>query len=310
MIPGQTLAQQRRPAISYLSLSPQADLAYLPYLLDTLTRLGYRRGLEFDLEFLGCDDDPAKLGPAIDKLVSSSPDLIVAGLGTMTAQAAKSRTDSIPIVFCTAAHPVSSGLVATLRAPGANLTGVSAQLADAAIKRLELLQEVLPVLQRVAVVRNPLTSGVPALIPELVAAARELSLQIGDFPAASAKDYDAPFAAAARWGAEAIVLLEDPVALALRSAITQFERLAGRPVIYGDRSFVEAGGLISFGADRRESFRRAAFLVHRILKGAHPSALPVEQPKTFELALNMRAASSLGLTIPIALAARADLVVE
>jgi putative tryptophan/tyrosine transport system substrate-binding protein len=215
----------------------------------------------------------------------------------------------IPIVFATAGDPVGSGLVATLARPGGNVTGVSSQGSDTAGKRLELLREVVPGLRRFAVLAN-LASSFPALeLGEVQAASRTLGLEVSPFDIRRAEDITLAFEAL-KGHAEALYVIADPLASTNRIRINTLALGVRLPTMHVVREFVEAGGLMSYGPNWPSQFRRAADFVDKILRGAKPAELPVEQPTKFDLVVNLITARALGLTVPPTLLARADEVIE
>jgi putative tryptophan/tyrosine transport system substrate-binding protein len=234
---------------------------------------------------------------------------VVLATGTAPALAAKQRTSVIPIVFPFAGDPIGTGLVASLARPGGNVTGLSNQATDLAAKRIELLREIVPHLRRLAVLANV---GYPAAaleMDEVQAAARTLGLEVVAFEVRGAKDI-APSFEALKGQAEALFLVGDPLMTANRNRINTLALAARLPTIYVQREYVDAGGLISYGANFPDLFRRAAELVDKILRGAKPGDIPVEQPTKFELVINLTTAKALGLEVPPTLLARADEVIE
>jgi putative tryptophan/tyrosine transport system substrate-binding protein len=228
---------------------------------------------------------------------------------TPTVLAAKQATSVIPIVFATAGDPVGSSLVATLARPGGNVTGVSSQGSDAAGKRLELLREVVPGLRRFAVLAN-LASSYPALeLGEVQAASRALGLEVNPFDIRRAEDIALAFEAL-KGHAEALYVVADPLASTNRIRINTLALGVRLPTMHTVREFVEAGGLMSYGSNWPSQFRRAADFVDKILRGAKPADLPVEQPTKFDLVVNLTTAKALGLTVPPTVLARADEVIE
>jgi len=242
------------------------------------------------------------------ELVRLRPQVIVVS-SPSAALAAKNATASIPIVMTNVGDPVGLGLVASLARPGGNVTGLSNLATGLGGKRLELLAEIVPGLSRVAVVWGPGSEGPQLAYRELQAAALTLRLALESFEVTRPEDFDAAFqAAAARAGGVAV--LNSPIVGGHREVVVAAAARHKVPAIYYDTEQATAGGLISYGANRSDLHRRAALYVDKILKGANPADLPVEQATKFELVINLKTAKALGLTIPPALLARADEVIE
>ena len=234
-------------------------------------------------------------------------DVILTAGGAVTAL--KQATSVIPIVFAIAVDPVGAGLVASLARPGGNVTGLSMQATDLAGKRLELLREVLPGLHSLAIMANV---GYPASVVELgevQAAARKLAIAVDVLAIRRAEDI-VPAFETLKGGAQALYVCGDALVTAQRARINTLALGARLPTIYPDRAFLEVGGLMAYGANNADLFRRAADFVDKILRGAKPGDLPIEQPTKFELVVNLIAAKALGLTLSPTLLARADEVIE
>ncbi len=247
----------------------------------------------------------SRSGALAAELVRRKVDVIVAG--ALGVQAAKSATTTIPIVFVIPDDPVATGLVASLARPGGNMTGLSSLNVELDAKRLALLKEAVPGLARVAVLVNPADPRAGAMLAATEGAARSVGLRLQVIEVRAAADLDAAVTAAARGKAEALTVLGSSFYF---SRIPELAVKARLPVIAPWKQFPEAGGLMSYGADIPEMFRRAAAYVDRILKGTKPAELPVEQPTKFELVLNLKTAKALGLTIPPSVLARADVVIR
>jgi len=235
--------------------------------------------------------------------------VIVAAGGTPSILAAKKATSVIPIVFPTAADPVAQGLVTSLARPGGNVTGFSIMGPEIAGKQMELLKEVLPRLTRVAHLGNPRNPSTVWVGRWVESAGRALGLQVQQVAASTGAELDVAFAAMRRERAGAVIVMRDAV---FRSLATQLVALAAQhrlPVMFGDKAYVRNGGLMSYSQDSAELYRSAARYVDKILNGARPGDLPVEQPTKFELLINLKTAKALGLTIPPAVLARADEVI-
>ena len=234
-------------------------------------------------------------------------DVIVASAAP-AATAAKKATATVPIVFVNVLHPVELGLVSSLGRPGGNITGLASSSADFAGKRLELLRATVPRLRRVAALWHPANPTNPIQLKSAHAAARSLGMQLDPVSVQNPTDFDSAFKAVR--GTDGLLMLESPFFTTHRARLAELAVESRLPAIYGQREYVDVGGLMSYGADYRDLFRRAARHVDKILKGAKPADLPVEQPTKFELVINLKTAKALGLTIPPSLLARADQVIE
>jgi putative ABC transport system substrate-binding protein len=222
--------------------------------------------------------------------------------------AAKKATTSVPIVFVNVYDPVELGLVASLGHPGGNITGLSYSAADLGGKRLERLRELVPKLRRVAVLSHPETPSTPKQLEEVEVAARALGIQLQPVPVRSPHDFESAFKAVS--GADGLMPLDVAFFTTHRARLVELAVTSRLPVVYGNREMVEAGGLMSYGVDFADLYRRAATYVDKILKGAKPGDLPVEQPTKFELVINLKTAKALGLTLPPSLLARADQLIQ
>jgi putative ABC transport system substrate-binding protein len=242
-------------------------------------------------------------------LVRLNVDIIMAA-GTLGPLAAKRATSTIPVVMATAGDPVGSGLVTSLARPGGNVTGLSLMAPDLGGKRLELLKEVLPQVSRVGILWNAANPYSALVFNETESAAQMLGIQLQSIEVRSSDDFDSALTAATQHRAGALITVEDPLTVGHRKRIVDFAASNRLPAIYGLKEFVDAGGLISYGANLADLQRRAAGYVDKILKGAKPADLPVEQPTKFELVINLKTAEALGLTVPPSLLAIADEVIE
>jgi putative ABC transport system substrate-binding protein len=243
-------------------------------------------------------------------LLGLGPNIIVSTSSVAT-WAAKNATRTIPIVMTASADAVGEGLVASLSHPGGNITGMTFLVGPAiAGKQLELLREVVPAARRVAVLANPTNKAHPAYADELQAAARSLDTRLQLVQASSAEQIEGAFAAMTAERAAALLVLTDSTFFAQRRGITALAASSGIPALYSQREFVDVGGLASYGPSLADMSRRAATHVDKILKGARPGDIPVEQPTRFELVINSRTAKSLGLTPSLAVLARADEVIR
>jgi putative ABC transport system substrate-binding protein len=243
-------------------------------------------------------------------LVRLKMDVIVVD-GMPTAVAVKAATTSIPVVFVLGIDPVSYGLVASLARPGGNFTGLTMAVGyELAGKRLELLKGTVPNLSRLAVLGNPTSSVTGPFLRDAERAARALGVEFQAFEAASPEDLASVYSAMMRWSADGLNTLNDAMFFSQRQRIVELAAKNRLPAMYPETEFVQAGGLMSYGPDFDYLFRRAASYVDKILKGAKPADLPVEQPTKFELAINLKTARALGLTVPQSILLRADSVIE
>jgi putative ABC transport system substrate-binding protein len=254
-------------------------------------------------------DDPVKASRLAQELVASRVDLIVARASTFV-EPARRATSTIPIVFLTHNDPVGTGHVKSLGQPGGNITGVSQVATELNLKQLQLLQELLPRLTRVAVISNPDTPSHRPALAEIARASKTLGLQVHVLEAATLEAFQGSCQEAVRAGDQALLVLTSPVTIAGHERIGSIVAEAGLPSMFGNRASVEAGGLIGYGPDLDELGRHAAAFVDKILRGAKPSDLPVELPTKFELIINMRSARLLGVRVPDSMRLQATNVIE
>jgi putative ABC transport system substrate-binding protein len=248
-------------------------------------------------------------GSRYEEIAAEFVQLKVSAIVTVGGEAAKQATSSIPIVAALAADPVGQGLVASMARPGGNFTGMSLQSTDLAGKRLELLREVVPGIRRLAILEFVGFRGASLEIPEVQVAATTFGIEMIKLPIRSADDF-APAFEALRKRADALYVPANPLANANRIRINELALAERIPTMHGFREYVESGGLMSYGPDTPELFRRAAEYVDKILRGAKPGDLPIEQPTRFEFVISLKAAKSIGLTVSPTLLARADEVIE
>jgi putative ABC transport system substrate-binding protein len=274
-----------------------------------LRDLGYVDGRNVAMEWRWSEGRTDRLPVLASELIALRPDVIVAS-GTQAIRAAKQATSTIPIVMTVSAYPDKLGLVESLAHPGGNVTGLTNVAPELAGKRLELLKEIAPRVSRLAVVWNP-ASPVEALgLQALLVAAPAAGMEVQSVEVRSPDDFPAAFAAISAKRGEALQAFGNPVNFKGRQAIADFALRNRLPSIFEERLFVEAGGLMSYAPSFNDMFRRAAGYVDKILKGAKPAELPVEQPTKFELVINAKTAKALGLTIPPSLLVRVDQVLE
>ena len=287
--------------------TPSGWTHWVAAFVQRLRELGWVEGRTVAMEVRWAEGRPERYTEIAAEFVRLKVDVIVT-VGSAVV-AVKQVTSVIPVVFAAAVDPLGMGLVASLARPGGNITGLSMQSADFAAKRLELLREVLPCLRRLAVMGNGNYPAAVLEIGEVQAAGRTLGVDVDKFEIRHAEDI-APAFEAFKSGAQALYLCADALLNAYQNRINILAVGARLPTIYPSRNFLESGGLISYGVNNADLFRRAADYTDKILRGAKPSDLPVEQPTKFELVFNLTAAKALGLEIPPTLLARADEVIE
>jgi ABC-type uncharacterized transport system substrate-binding protein len=299
------------PRIGFLAaLSPSAMSGRVEAFRQGLRELGYVEGKNIVIEYRSADGKLDRLPALAAELVRLKVDVIVTG-GSVNTRAAKAATSTIPIVMANDNDPVGDGIVASLARPGGNITGLSNFAPELSGKRLEILREVVPKLFRVAVFGNNSTNpGYAQMLRELEPAAKAFKMKLQYLDVLDSKDIETGFRAAAKGRAQAVLTL--PRAY-LNSQRTQIVELAAKnrlPAIYPQTDYTEAGGLMYYGANTLDLHLRTAAYVDKILKGAKPADLPVEQPKKFELIINVKAAKQIGLTIPPNVLVRADKVIR
>jgi ABC-type uncharacterized transport system substrate-binding protein len=275
-----------------------------------LRELGYVEGQHFTIEYRSADGRNERFGDLARELVRVGVDVIVTR-GTPAALAAKRSTGTIPVVMASSGDPAAEGIVASLHRPGGNVTGLHLMgPPELGRRRLQILREIVPGLSRVGILWNPASHYGPLLVREAVKAASAMGLRVQRFEVGDVDDFERVFEAATFRRIDGLLTVEDYLTFAHRTRIAEFASMSRLPAIYGFREFVDAGGLVAYGIDRGDLFRRAATYVDRILKGANPAELPVKGPTRFELVINLKAAKTLGLVIPPSVLMRADRVLE
>ena len=305
---------QQAPKIAKIGVlvpsTPAASAHLLEAFRQGLRELGHVDGKTFVLELRYAEGRTERLPDLARELVRLKVDVIVTSTDVAIA-AARQQTRTIPIVMATSTDPLGTGLVASLARPGGNVTGLSTMSPELDGKRLELLREVAPKLSRVAFLWNPEVRGAVLDYNQTEGAARSLGLQLQSVEAARAEDLDGAFSAISEQRAQALIVPSpNPVTFANRGRIVSFVQRNRLPSMYAAREYVDDGGLMSYGHSTADLYRRAATFVNKILQGAKPADLAVEQPTKFELVINLKTAKALGLTIPPSLLARADQVIE
>jgi len=300
--------------IGYLTAGANPPAVPLAVFTDALQDLGWIEGKTFVLEPRFADNHPDRLAELAAELVRLKVDVIVTR-GTLALLAAKRATSTIPIVMTSTADPVGSGIVSNLARPGGNITGMSMNSPELAGKRLQLLKDMFPGIATVAVLWNDANANEANRAPALAfaqteAAGRTLGIRILSLPVHDASSVPKALEAALRGGAGGLITVEDPFTNNHRAQIIDFAARHRLPAMYGLREFVAAGGLLSYGTHLADLSRRGAQYVDKILKGANPGDLPIEQPTTFELVINLKTAKALGLTISQSLLLRADEVIQ
>jgi len=274
-----------------------------------LRDLGYDEGRNILIEYRWAEGKYERFPALLAELIALKVEVIVSA-GTPAALAVKKATTSIPFVMVAVGDPIGTGLVASLARPGGNITGLTSIAAELEGKRLELLREVIPKLSYIAVLWNPASPFSVVAEKEVQAAAQVLRMRVQSLGVRAPEELEDAFAAIVRERPGALLVLADRVFLHNRTRIVDFEAKHCLPGVYAYRELVEAGGLMSFGPSYAGMHRRAAAYVDKILKGAKPAELPVEQPATFELVINLKAAKALGLTIPQAVLFRATELIQ
>ena len=274
-------------------LSPDSPSAVITPFLDALRELGWIEGQNVTFEYRYAENRLERLPELAAELVRLNVDVIVAR-GTLGPLAAKQASSTIPIVVTAAGDPLGSGLVTSLARPGGNVTGMSLMAPDLGGKRLELLKEVLPRLDRVAVLWNAANPYSALVFKETQAAGRTLGIEVQSLEVRAPDDFDGAFEAARRQRPDALITVEDPLTTSQRQRVEDFTAEQQLPSLHGVREFAAAGGLMSYGASLADLFQRAAGYVDKILRGAKPADLPVQQPSKFELVINLKTAKTLG----------------
>jgi putative tryptophan/tyrosine transport system substrate-binding protein len=291
----------------YLGAQPADPQKMTPW--PTLRELGYIEGTNLTVERRFASGRRERLGAFASELIALKPDLILTQ-GGQAAEAVVKATHDIPVVIIGAGDPIGAGLVEGLGRPGGNVTGVTEVSTELSAKRLQLLKEAVPAVARVAVLWNAADRAMNLRYREIETAAKAMQIDIRSIEVREPEDFDAAFSAMHSDRPDAMFMVSDALTGLNHKRTIEFALTAHLPAVYEYREHVDVGGLMSYGPNLRQMFARAAFYIDKILKGAKPAELPMEQPTKFELIINMKTAKALGLTIPQSILARADEVIE
>jgi putative ABC transport system substrate-binding protein len=298
------------PRIGFFSsISPSIFSARVEAFRQGLRELGYVEGKNIVIEWRSAEGKADRLPALAAELVRLKVDVIVSP-GPGPTRAVKQATNTIPIVMAFDDDPVGSGFAASLARPGGNITGLSTLASEISGKQLELLREIVPKLSRVAVLGNASQPGHPQALKEINVAADAFRVQVQYLEVRGPKDVETAFRAASKERADAALVLGSPIFISQRKQLADLAAKSRLPAIYNRPEYVEDGGLVFYGVSYTDLFRRAATYVDKILKGAKPGDIPIEQPKKFEFIINLKAAKQIGLTIPPNVLARADKVIK
>ena len=312
LLPRSASAQSTRrlPKLGWLVPgSASSQETFLEAFREGMRELGYVEGKTIAVEYRFADGQLDRLPALAAELVNRRVDVIVTS-STPAALAAKNATRTIPIVFAAGSDPVGAGVVRSLAQPGGNITGVSTMASDLSGKRLELLSAIVPQMSRAAILWDASNTGMALRVRETKVAADHSGVVLLDAGARSLQELDAAFAEILKHRPNAVLVTAEPFTRQHQTRVLEFVTRNRIPAMYEERTFVEAGGLMSYGPSVRTNFRHAATYVDKVLKGATPASLPVEQPTEFELVVNLKAANAIGVSIPQSVLLRADKVIE
>jgi len=310
---GMAEAQQPKKSwrIGFISsMSPVAYAHLYSAFQQGLGDLGYIEGQNVVIKARWAEGNTERLPELAAELVGDKVDLIVSTGGTLTALATKAATTQIPIVFTAGGDLVRVGLISSLARPGGNLTGLNLLTTELGVKRLELLKESFPKIRRVGILGNPTNPNHAMQVNETQAAAKQLGLQVQVLEARNLDEVETAFLKLAEKSVSALLMMPDSILNAHRERIAELATKSRIPAIFEFKEFVEAGGLMSYGTNIVAVYRRVAVYVDKIVKGAKPSDLPVEQPTNFEFVINLKTANQMGVTIPPNVLSRADKVIR
>jgi putative ABC transport system substrate-binding protein len=303
--------QPTMPLIGFLSGRSRAEtMIIMGHFQKGLADAGFIEGRNVRVEYRWAEGRYDRLATLATEIVDLRPTVIVATGGNVTALAAAAVTSTIPIVFAAGGDPINSGLVASLNRPGGNTTGVSLFIAELASKRLEFLREIVPDATTIGILINPGNPTGVAEAKDVEARATGLGLSTKLISAGDARDLDPAFAAVSQAKIQGVFICNDPFLIDIRDQLVRVVAERALPAVYFSRDFVEAGGLLSYGASIADGYHKVGVYVGQILTGARPADLPVQQPTKFELVINLKTAKALGLEISPTLTARADEVIE
>jgi ABC-type uncharacterized transport system substrate-binding protein len=297
------------PRVGYVRAGTSNNDPYRESFVRGMRDLGYFEGRNIAYEFRHYGDDAESIPALISDLLRAKVDIIVAG-GTAAVRAAQAATQSIPIVMGAVSDPLGLGLIAGLARPSGNTTGLSMLSTELTVKRLELLKEVMPQAVRIAILQQPANLAHPIFIKEIEPTAGVLGFTYRVFEARGSQDFEPTFALMRAWPADAIFVLDDPTFIASRTGMAAAATRHRLPLICGFQEMTEAGCLFSYSASLKDAWYRSATFVDKILKGAKPSDLPVQQVTKFEFVVNLKTARALGFDVSPILLARADEVIE
>ena len=308
------IAAQETPAgkryrIGFLWDSPDVFPDALEAFRRKLRELGYVEGRNITIEYRWAEGKPARMRELADELVRLKVDVIIAPSSIYT-DAAKRATAKIPIVFMSHADPLGSGHISALGRPGGNITGLSLMMTETNVKGLQIFKEAIPGLARIAVIWDPATPSHAPGLKAVEAAGPSLGLAVQSVAVRSATEYASAFTAIVRERSNGVLVLSTPFFIADAKRLAELAATHKLPTLFGPKHHVTVGGLMSYSPDRADLWRRGAVYVDKILKGANPADLPVEQPTKFELAINLKTAKALGVKIPSSVLLRADEVIE
>jgi putative ABC transport system substrate-binding protein len=303
------ISAQAQPTIGLLGNSRSSNAAFREAFRQGLRDLGYSEGKNINLLYRWAEGNLDRMKPGARELVNLNVAIIIIG-GAPATRAAKQETTTIPIVMAQDIDPVANGFVSSLAKPGGNITGLATLLPELSGKRIELLKEVAPKSSRIAVIGSSTTPGNTQSLREVERVASSMGIEIVYCDVNAADQIENAFHSIRSQRADALIQLASPILISRRQHVTELATKTRLPAVYGQPEFTEAGGLLSYGPNLADLWRRAATYVDKILKGAKPAELPVEQPTKFELVINLKTAKQIGLTIPPNVLARADRVIK